>query len=1053
MESIATIKTSVIESLPVKIPVLSLAVLLGMQVSASVNDWENPAVFAVGREKVRATAYPYPTSPDAKEGEHETSPYYLGLNGKWAFAFSPTPDERPVDFYKETYDVSGWDSITVPSNWEMMGYGTPIYSNIVYPFPKNPPFIPHSDNPVGSYKRSFGLPADWDGRKVFLHFDGSTAGMYVWVNGRNVGYVQSTKNPAEFDITEYLRPGENDIACEVYRWTDGSYLEDQDFWRLSGIDRNVYLYTTAHQRIFDFFADCTLDAGYRNGVMKLDVDVRNYASESVPVRLEASLFDEAGKRVYTSTRTLTVGADSDAQSTFSADVKNVSKWSCETPNLYTLVLTLSDRKGEVIESTSARVGFRRVEIKNSQLLVNGKPLEVHGVNLHEHHQTMGHVVDRETMMDDIRTMKRHNINAVRTSHYPQSPLWYELCDRYGIYLVDEANIESHALYGYPAEKHPSNVEEWKGAILDREYSLVERDKNHPSVIVWSLGNECKNGDNFYTAYDWIKQRDGSRPVQFEQAGEGSNTDIVCPMYPSISYMQEYAARENPGRPYIMCEYAHAMGNSTGNFQEYFDIIRSSGQMQGGFIWDWVDQGLLTKDENGKEYWAYGGDFGAQNYHHDENFCINGLVQPDRTPHPGLKEVKKVYQDIRFSPLDLSKGEIMVENHFHTRNLADYDFRWELLRNGFPCDSGRFNANVPAGQRKSVALPLPAMDGEGEYYLSVYAFTRNGDELIPAGFEMAREQFALGSGSKVRGMVSTSPTDKVKVERYKRGWVFTCGNGVTIRLDSVSGQLTDYSVNGRRLIQSGPVPSFWRAPTDNDWGEKMHRRANVWRYAAENRKLENAVLTYENADGVSVPTVRCSYRLPDVTSPYTTTYRILPDGRIEVISAWETDRSDLPELMRFGMRLTLPGNMDNFRWYGRGPEENYSDRHTASFMGVWEGKVADQFYPYIRPQETGNKTDVRWATLTDDAGFGIHVESDTPLNVSALDVLPEDLDPGMEKRQMHNSDVCHRSEVFLNIDLMQRGLGGDTSWGARPHKPYRIQDKAYSYSYILSPVIP
>lgn len=1038
-----------------KLSVLSLAVLLGVQsASASVNDWENPAVFAVGREKVRATAYPYPSPSQAIQGEHESSPYYLNLNGKWAFAFSPNPAERPTDFYKEGYDVAGWDSITVPSNWEMMGYGVPIYTNVVYPYPQNLPYIPHDDNPVGSYKRSFNLPADWDGRKVFLHFDGSTAGMYVWVNGNKVGYVQSTKNPAEFDVTDYLRPGENDIACEVYRWTDGSYLEDQDFWRLSGIDRNVYLYTTDSQRIFDFFADCSLDSGYKNGVMKLDVDVRNYASERVSLRLEASLFDENDKRVYTSARRLTVGAGSDAVSTFSADIKNVNKWSGENPYLYTLVLTLSDKNGKVIESTSARVGFRKVEIKNSQLLVNGKPLEVHGVNLHEHHPTMGHVVDRETMMDDIRTMKRHNINAVRTSHYPQSPLWYELCDRYGIYLVDEANIESHGLYNYPSEKHPSNVEEWKDAILDREYSLVERDKNHPSVIIWSLGNECTNGTNFYTAYDWIKQRDGSRPVQFEQAWENSNTDIVCPMYPSISYMEEYARRDNPGRPYIMCEYAHAMGNSTGNFQEYFDIIRSSDQMQGGFIWDWVDQGFLTKDENGKEYWAYGGDFGAERYHHDENFCINGLVQPDRTPHPGLKEVKKVYQDIRFSPSDLSKGEIFVENHFHTRDLNGYDFKWELLRDGLPCDSGRFNVAIPAGGRKAVALPLPALNGDNEYYLSVYAFTRNGDELLPSGFEVAREQFALGSGNEMKKSAAMiAKGGQIKVEREKRGWIFTCDNGVTIRLDSVTGQMTDYSVNGRRLIQSGPVPSFWRAPTDNDWGEQMHRRANVWRYAAENRKLEKATLTYIDADGVRVPVISFSYNLPDVTSAYSVAYRIMPDGRVEVKSAWETDRKDLPELMRFGMRFTLPGNMDNFTWYGRGPEENYSDRNTAAFMGVWSGKVADQFYPYIRPQETGNKTDVRWATLTDNSGFGVKIEADSPLNVSALDVLPEDLDPGMEKHQMHNSDVRHRGEVFLNVDLMQRGLGGDNSWGARPHKPYRMQEKSYSYSYTISPVTP
>ena len=1014
------------------------------------NDWENPEIFSIGREAPRATAFPFPAIDSALKGDYEKSPYYMSLDGKWAFKFSANPGMRPLEFYKTDADLSSWDSIAVPSNWEMEGYGVPIYTNIIYPFPKNPPYIPHEDNPVGSYKRSFELPSSWDGRRVILHFDGSTSGMYVWVNGKKAGYVQSVKNPAEFDITELVQPGRNEIACEVYRWTDGSYLEDQDFWRLSGIDRSVYLYSVDSQRIADFFAVADLDRNYRNGELKLEVDLKNYSLEDVSVKLDASIFNADNKQEWHEGKRVALGSLGMGKVDFNGILKNVNRWSGETPYLYTLVLTLRDDDGKIIESTSSRIGFRKVEIKDGQLCINGKPLEVHGVNLHEHHQKTGHVVDRETMLDDIRTMKRNNINAVRTSHYPQSPLWYDLCDEYGIYLVDEANIEAHAMGSAPWDymdpaSHPAVRAEWKNAILDRERLLVERDKNHPSVIIWSLGNECGNGDNFIAAYNWIKNRDSSRPVQFEQAGENENTDIVCPMYPSIAKMKEYAGRDNVTRPYIMCEYAHAMGNSTGNFQEYFDIIRSSKQMQGGFIWDWVDQGLLNKDENGNDYWAYGGDFGATGYHHDENFCINGLVQPDRTPHPGLSEVKKVYQDIRFSPGNLALGEIVVENHFHTRNLRDYDFKWELLKNGEIVDSGLIAIEVAPGLSKNVKLPIADRDEDGEYYLSIYAYTRNGDDIIPSGHEVAREQFSLSKGEMPVNDFVNSGTPVVK--RDGKLWKFLCNNGVEVSIDSVSGELKSYLVNGKNMILSGIESSFWRAPTDNDRGAKAHRKLNAWRCAGENRKVKSVALS----DSAGCPKVIATYRLPDVSSDYIVTYAIGDNGAIKV-SAELIGGKDTPELMRFGMKLTLPGEFNNFEWYGRGPQENYSDRNTAAFMGIWHGSVADQFYPYIRPQETGNKTDVRWAMLTDDSGLGIKVTGLQPLNVSALDVLPEDLDPGINKMQMHNSDVRHHSDrVFFNVDLCQRGLGGDNSWGAQPHGKYRLRSPKLSYSFIITPV--
>ncbi len=976
----------------------------------------------------------------------------------WKFNWVKTPVDRPVDFYRTDYDVSRWKEIKVPSNWEMQGYGVPIYTNVAYVFPANPPYVDRADNPVGSYKRTFVLPSDWQGRRTFIHFGGSTAAMYVWVNGKKVGYAESIKNPAEFDITDFVKPGENQVAVEAYRWSDGSYLEDQDYWRLSGLERSVYLYSTGNVRIRDFFVKAGLDKNYKNGTLSLDVELKNFNREASTSRVEIQLLDKAGKAVLSDSKSLSVKAGGTDTAVFNGALKNALIWSCETPNLYTLVISLKDDAGRLVEATSCKVGFRSVEIKDAQLMVNGKPIEVHGVNIHEHNQLTGHVVDCETMLKDIRLMKQHNINAVRMSHYPQTPLWYQLCDEYGLYVVDEANVEIHGMGcewqgWFDKSKHPAYLPEWRNAILDREYSLVERDKNHPCVIIWSLGNECGNGQNFYDAYDWIKERDNTRPVQFEQAGENRNTDIVCPMYPWIQDMKKYAERTDVTRPYIMCEYAHSMGNSTGNFQEFFDIIRSSPHMQGGFIWDWVDQGLLATDANGCQYWGYGGDFGAYNYTNDENFCCNGIVFPDRTPHPALMEVKKVYQDIRFSAGDLAKGEINVENHFNYTDLKDYDFRWVLLCNGDSIDGKEFSVELPAGKTKTVKLKLPTIDKTwGEYYLSVYACTKKGTEMIPAGHEVAREQFALTDGFRYSWGVDDMKYHQA-VEEKDDVISIACGRegSVEIAIDKKSGELKRYSVGGKNLIAWGPQPSFWRAPTDNDWGNGAQVRLNVWRNAAQNKVVKSVSVDKSDADKV---VVHVSYYLKDAPSYYNVDYTVYGDGRLQVNVDWKADSQDLPELFRFGMQLALDKRFDNFKWYGRGPWENYSDRNTSSFMGVYNSKVADQYVPYVRPQENGNKTDVRWATLTDDSGFGICVRGLQPLSVSALNFTPADLDPGMKKSQRHISDVHpDRRLVFLNVDLAQRGVGGDDSWGRPPHAQYLLDAKQYSYGYVISPVLP
>ncbi|KAA6337274.1 Beta-galactosidase [termite gut metagenome] len=1032
--------------------------LLGIIVSVSITnlpaqtpDWENPAIFAVNKEATRATALPYNNEDLAIKDVYEQSPYYLSLNGMWKFHWVKVPDERPKDFYKEDYNTGEWNDIKVPGNWELQGYGTPIYTNITYPYPKNPPHIPHSDNPVGSYKRVFSLPSAWENRRVYLHFEAGTSAMYVWVNGQKVGYSQVTKSPAEFDITPYVKSGKNSVAVEVYRWSDGSYLEDQDFWRLSGIDRNVYLYSTDQVRIQDFFAIPDLDASYKDASLNTTVTLKNFRNSSAEGVVELALFDESNQSVFRISKPVNIPSNSTTEVTLDRKIASPKLWSNEAPNLYTLLLTLKDPDGKIIETTSCRTGFRKVEIKNAQLLVNGKPIMVHGVNIHEHNQYTGHYVDRETMLKDIQTMKLFNINAVRTSHYPHSALWYKLCDEYGLFVCDEANIESHAMGAewqnwFDKSKHPAYLPEWAPAHRDRITRLFERDKNHPSVILWSMGNECGNGPVFHEMYKWLKQRDPSRFVQFEQAGENENTDIVCPMYSHINSMKEYAARTNVTRPYIMCEYAHAMGNSTGNFQEYFDIIASAKHMQGGFIWDWVDQGLAANDENGRFYWGYGGDFGAAHYTHDENFCINGLVFPDRAPHPGLYEVKKVYQDILFKAKDISKGIISVENRFLYSNLSDYEFRWELIKNGKAEASGTIHPDQPAGTVKDITLTLPAVKAEKgtERFLNIYAYTKNATGLIPAGHEIAREQFAFNTNDYFDGQ--TFSTEKVNVKDGNHTLTFTCGD-VAILFNQHSGELISYTYKGKRLLTDTPQPQFWRAPTDNDFGNRMPSTCQVWRTAGINKKLKTTdIKTADNS-----ATLTFGYDLPDVASDYTIIYTVYADGRLQVNAHWKAGSNPLPEIPRFGMQIRLEQEFSNFTWYGRGPWENYSDRKTASFIGEYTSTVEEQYTPYVRPQENGNKTDVRWLTLTNNNGEGIRIDGLQPLSVSALNNLPEDFNKGiLKKQQQHTNDINPRKEVILHVDLLQRGLGGDDSWGRGPHEEYLLKAKEYSYGYVISP---
>ncbi|KHJ39413.1 beta-galactosidase [Pedobacter glucosidilyticus] len=1013
-------------------------------------EWEDEKIVHINLEKPHATFTAYQNVNDALKDDFSKSNQYKLLNGDWKFHHVNQPGQRPLDFFQANFDDSEWKTIKVPGNWEMNGFGIPIYTNIIYPFPKNPPFIDHAFNPVGTYRKDFTIPENWEGKQTYIHFGSVSGAMYLYINGQEVGLTKASKTPAEFNITKFLKKGKNSIAAQVFRWHDGSYLEDQDFWRLSGIERDVYLFAKNNLSIADFFVKADLENSYKDGLLDVNVEYSSFKTNlNNSYKASIQLFDANNEVVLEQSKNIDLASKS---SDFSVKIKSPSKWSAETPYLYKLVISLKDQSGKLIEATSSKVGFRKVEIKDAQLLVNGKKVLFHGVNRHEHDEVNGHVPNRDLLKKDMQLMKQNNINAIRLAHYPNDPMMYELADEYGFYIVDEANVEIHGMGVLPGKLdesvHPAYLKSWAPSIHDRIERMFERDKNYPSVIIWSMGNECGNGQVFVDAYKWLKTQDPSRPVMFEQAMEEANTDIVSPMYPSIGYMESYAADKTKTRPYIMCEYAHAMGNSSGNFQRYWDIIMSSKHMQGGFIWDWVDQGIKTTDANGKTFWAYGGDLGGLNLQNDENFCANGLVAADRTPHPGLYEVKKVYQDILFKDKDWKKGLITVKNLFSFSNLSGFQFKWELIKNGEVFKSGNFNAEVEAQQEKQVNIKLPTInfnDGN-EYLLNVYAYTQTATALVPANFELAREQFGYDAVNYFTK--SNIASGELKIEKAGPLLNFSAGK-ITGSFNSKTGMLTNYAIDGKSVINAYPEPYFWRAPTDNDFGNKMFNTSSIWRTAHLNKNLKQVEVGDKTNEGLPIKVV---YHLTDIDATYTTTYTILNDGAIKIDASIDMGDKKLPELPRFGMRLQIPLNFNRLAYYGRGPWENYSDRNTSSFLGLYQDDVAHQFTAnYIRPQENGYKTDVRWLTLKDKDGTGIEINGLQPLGFSALTYLTESLDPGLTKKNQHPVDVPLAKSIAVHVDLKQRGVGGDNSWGALPHKQYRLLDKKYSYSYIFKAV--
>ncbi len=1028
-------------------------------------DWENPEVFNINREAPHATMISYADEQAALEADKTLSPNYLSLDGVWKFNWVKTPDERPYWFFKDDYDTRDWDDIEVPSNWQMKGYDVPIYVNIGFGFEKNPPKIDHSWNPVGSYKRTFTIPQDWKDKEIFLHFGAVSSAFYVWVNEALVGYSEDSKVPAEFNITPHLRKGENTLAVEVYRWCDGSYLEDQDFWRLSGIQRSVFLHARPKTFISDFFAVGDLENNYADGLLKLDVELKNTGSGAEDAVVEASLFSE-GEKVYTETKDVKLTGGKAAVD-FTKQLPGVRKWTSETPELYTLVISLKDNFGNNLESVGARIGFRKVEIVNSLLTINGVPVYLKGTNMHEHHEVNGHVIDEATILKDIRIMKSNNLNAVRTSHYPQQELWYEMCDRYGLYLVDEANIESHGI-GYNKDETLADKKEWAAMHMDRMQRMVERDKNHPSVIIWSLGNEAGDGHNFLDNYNWAKARDASRPVQYERAEKSTNTterhtDIVCPMYARIPQIEEYAKDPKSDRPLILCEYAHAMGNSVGNLQDYWDVIEKYPLLQGGFIWDWVDQGLLTTDENGEKFWAYGGDFGEEGIPSDGNFCINGLVFPDRGWKPALEEVKRVYQYIGFEPVSLPAGTVKLTNKYFFTDLSEFIFDWDIVSDGVAVKSGKLTVPpLKPGESTVVNIPVSGIEVApgAEYFLNFRVSKSDEWDLVPEDHVYAAAQFKLPFEGRpviaARDQLAVLQTNTVD-KKYE-----VSSPDIKIVFDLEKGRMESFAYKGRSVISKGPEPDFWRPPTDNDYGYNMDRRLGVWKKAGERTIVKSAKIAQPEL-GKAVVTFE--YDIPDENGDkiagHVTTYTVYSSGDVIVKNQFSKVSDKIPEIPRMGMQMQLPEEFMNLKWLGRGPHENYADRKTSADVGLYESTVDDQYVPYVRPQENGYKTDTRWLALTDESGNGLLVSGSPLIGFAALKNIHDDFEsPGKlsmyrkdaKSANTHINDVKPRELVNLNVDLGQMGVGGDNSWGAEIHPQYRLLDRKYEYTFRMRPIV-
>ncbi len=1014
--------------------------------------WLDPEVNEVNTMAPRAAFFAYETENLAKADQKARSERYLSLEGKWKFNFSKDHDKAPRDFYSLKYDDSQWTDFPVPGILELNGYGDAIYSNNGYPwrtqFRPEPPFVEERNNYTGSYRKMVTVPADWKGERIYLHVGSATSNLMVWVNGKFVGYSEDSKVSAEFDLTKYLTPGkENLIAMQVMRWCDGSYLEDQDFWRFTGIAREVYLYARPQTHIADLFITPDLVNNYQDGTLEVKLNAVGAKGETVMF----SLKDKEGKEV--AAQTAKVGGNGEVKVNF--DIKNPLKWTAETPNLYTLYTTLMDGK-QVAEVVPQRVGFRKVEIKNAQVLVNGQPVLFKGANRHELDPVTGYVVSMDRMLEDIRVMKELNINAVRTCHYPNDPRWYELCDIYGIYMVAEANIESHGM-GY-GDKTLAKEPTYEKAHLERNESNIKIYKNHPSIIFWSVGNEAGYGPNFEKAYDLVKAYDPSRPCQYEQAGQNGKTDIFCPMYYDYGGCDKYSQGDNP-RPLIQCEYAHAMGNSMGGFKEYWDMVRKYPKYQGGFIWDFVDQGLRVKNKQGKTIYAYGGDFGRYPTS-DHNFNCNGIINPDRKPNPHANEVRYYYQNIWATAKDLKAGEVEVYNENFFKSLDYVELQWTLESEGKVLANGRNALDIPAQQKRVVKLDgysLPA-DVKGEVVLNLDFVLKKAEPMLDAGYAVAREQFVVNPYTfptmESVLAVTSGKYDTRKVEKEEKvAWVTLSAGNTSVTFNHWNGWIDYLDVDGKPMLEEGYAitPDFWRAPTDNDYGAGTQRKLHAWKNPEMKMKSFKVV---EN-EGKAEKGVEVVYDMPSVEATLTMTYTLTPAGELVVNEAMTVnkDAKHKPELMRYGMQLVMPKAYNMLTYYGKGPGENYIDRNNGDRLGVYDAKVADQYWGYVRPQESGNKTEVRYWQVKDENGKGLEFYSFAPMECSTLNYLASDLDDGWDKNahQSHSGDLTPRDFSVVKLAARQRGLACVNSWGAIPLEQYRMPYQDYSFTYVIRPL--
>ncbi|WP_038266115.1 glycoside hydrolase family 2 TIM barrel-domain containing protein [Zhouia amylolytica] len=1069
---------------------------------------ENPQVISENKEEAHATFYSFSSEEKALENNWKTSGNYLSLDGTWKFKWVRKPSDRPQDFINPDVNVSNWDDIQVPANWEVEGFGVPIYVNHQYEFadykapvseemefvdriyPANPGDVPSDYNPVGSYRKEFTINDSWSAKEVFLHIGAMKSGGFVWINGTYVGYSQGSKLPAEFNISKYLKPGKNTIALQIFRWTDGSYLECQDFWRISGIERSVYLYAQPKVRIKDVEMMATLDETYKNGVLDLAIDLENKTEKREKLEVSYKILDKYGILVANDTQPLKMEAGESTTFNFAAYVLQAMPWTAETPDLYKVIVTTKTKRGDVLEVTSANVGFRTVEIKNGLLKINGQTVTLKGVNTQEHNPETGHVVSEEQIIKDIQLWKENNINAARLSHYPQSEKFYELCDKYGIYVVDEANIESHGMYY--GEHSLAKKPEWEKAHVDRMIRMVERDKNHPSVIIWSMGNEAGNGINFFNAYNEIKAHDPQkRPVQYERAYKpedgnlfdmDTNTDIIVPQYPSPGTF-EYIGTSKTDRPFIPSEYAHAMGNSTGNFQDYWDVIEQHDNLQGGFIWDWVDQSIWKTNEKGQKYYAYGGDYG-EGMPSDNTFLNNGIIFPDRTPQPALHEVKKAHEFINFKNKGINRDgqiRVLVENLYDFIDLNRFDLTAQIKADGEVLKTipmGSIDVEPHTGKLIRVPLDGVTYKPNTEYFVEVSATLKKDWGILKAGYEVAHEQIYLDR--KVNwNPAKLENQGTVNIKQNKEELTLS-GEGFEMLFDKAKGKMTSYVYEGTELIKdgNGPKPNFWRAPTDNDFGNRMQERNIEWKRASLEAEVQSFKTTKKDDGSVEVA---ITYYLPGVETTFESVYTIMTNGVVKIANTLNTTtyKADIP---RIGMRMQLPKKYENMTYFGRGPWENYQDRKAAAFVDLYTSKVKDQYVPYIRPQENGYKTDVRWVALTDNSNSGLLVVSSKKnakdLGVSALHMLNEDFDatPGISYKQdkkavekhatkddnysdgmpevnisKHTIDIVEKDLVQLNIDLEQRGVAGDNSWGARPQEKYQLKgDQKHEYAFYLIP---